>query len=454
MLSLNPIDAREEEIARICRSGPEREALQQHLKEIVEGAVFKGSHRSAQFLSFIVEQAMAGHFDSLKERVIGAELFGRSPAYDTGEDAIVRVTASDVRKRLLQHYGKYGDTSEYRISLPLGSYLPEIKRESRKETTANLEKPDKPQDEAPTEAVAQTDLPKKQSSGLHRWWALLLPALVIAVALTVWIAPHWRNDPTPRNTLPWSAFLQSPRSTWLIISDPGIAAVQDLTGRSISVADYANRNYIPQSGTLPQEVVSNSHLLLLGENASAIDTPIALQLAAMMRNASGNLGVHAARSIKLADLKTDDNFILLGSPRSNPWFSLFDNQLDFRFVFDGATRQEAVHNQRPRAHEQAMYLPTAMGGGTGDSYAIIALVHNVDQNGQVLLLAGANAEGTQAAANFVTNLPRLSTTLRDCGVHAGNDKTQRFELLLRLSTMAGSPNDVSVTACHLLGNTP
>ena len=158
--------------------------------------------------------------------------------------------------------------------------------------------------------------------------------------------------------------------------------------------------------------------------------------------------------IKLADLKTDDNFILLGSPRSNPWFSLFDNQLDFRFVFDGATRQEAVHNQRPRAHEQAMYLPTAMGGGTGDSYAIIALVHNVDQNGQVLLLAGANAEGTQAAANFVTNLPRLSTTLRDCGVHAGNDKTQRFELLLRLSTMAGSPNDVSVTACHLLGNTP
>ena len=55
----------------------------------------------------------------MKERVIGIKLFGRDPSYDTGEDAIVRVTASDVRRRLLQHYGKYGFTSEFRISLRL-----------------------------------------------------------------------------------------------------------------------------------------------------------------------------------------------------------------------------------------------------------------------------------------------------------------------------------------------
>jgi hypothetical protein len=54
------------------------------------------------------------------------EVFGRSPSYDTGEDAIVRVTASDVRKRLLQHYDRNGSASEFRINLPLGSYIPEI----------------------------------------------------------------------------------------------------------------------------------------------------------------------------------------------------------------------------------------------------------------------------------------------------------------------------------------
>src|SRR5258708_4546888 len=131
MTSLDPFDAREAEIAKIAESQKDRATLQQHLNEIVEGTAFKGSHRSGQFLRYIVDQALAGHFESLKERVIGMELFGRVPSYDTGEDAIVRVTASDVRKRLLQHYGKYGTSSEFRISLPLGSYIPEITRDSK-----------------------------------------------------------------------------------------------------------------------------------------------------------------------------------------------------------------------------------------------------------------------------------------------------------------------------------
>src|SRR5579872_1784221 len=106
--------------ARITGPEPDTAAVRKHLAEVTEGAAFKGSHRSAQFLRYIVEQSLDGHLDSLKERVIGVELFGRSPAYDTGEDAIVRVTASDVRKRLLQHYGQYGATSGLRITLQIG----------------------------------------------------------------------------------------------------------------------------------------------------------------------------------------------------------------------------------------------------------------------------------------------------------------------------------------------
>ena len=126
MLSPSSTDTRIAEIAKIADSKGGLASLQQHLKEVIEGDVFKGSHRSGQFLQYIVDQAVAGHFDSLKERVIGMELFGRSASYDTGDDAIVRVTASDVRKRLLQHYGRYGATSGFRISLPSGSYIPEI----------------------------------------------------------------------------------------------------------------------------------------------------------------------------------------------------------------------------------------------------------------------------------------------------------------------------------------
>jgi hypothetical protein len=98
MQPMTPNDARSEEIGSII--GTEEIApLQDHLKEVLEGDAFRGSHRSGQFLKHIVDKAIAGHFDSLKERVIGIEVFGRSPSYDTGTDAIVRVTASDVRKR-------------------------------------------------------------------------------------------------------------------------------------------------------------------------------------------------------------------------------------------------------------------------------------------------------------------------------------------------------------------
>src|SRR6201996_443421 len=130
-------DPRTSEIGKILETESDIELFQQHLKEVIEGAAFKGSHRSGQFLQYIIDQAIAGHFESLKERVIGVELFGRIPTYDTGVDAIVRVTASDVRKRLLQHYGRYGATSEFRITLTPGSYIPEILRDSPHEVNPN-----------------------------------------------------------------------------------------------------------------------------------------------------------------------------------------------------------------------------------------------------------------------------------------------------------------------------
>ena len=92
------------DIAQVARSPEGKALLKRYLNEITGGSAFKGSPRSAQFLEYIIWQSATGKIADLKERTIGVELFGRSPAYDTGEDAIVRVTASDVRKRLVQHY--------------------------------------------------------------------------------------------------------------------------------------------------------------------------------------------------------------------------------------------------------------------------------------------------------------------------------------------------------------
>src|ERR1700682_4049655 len=113
-------------VAKISEAVKHKAELRAHLDEIVKGAAFKGSHRCQEFLKHIVEQALHGEPADLRERSIGVALFGRPATYDTADDAIVRVTASDVRKRLLQHYGNTGAEAKFRINLPSGSYVPDF----------------------------------------------------------------------------------------------------------------------------------------------------------------------------------------------------------------------------------------------------------------------------------------------------------------------------------------
>lgn len=465
-----PTEARAAEITKIAENEEDSAALHLHLKEVMEGDAFKGSHRSAQFLKYVVEQAIAGRFDSLKERVIGVELFGRPPSYDTGDDAIVRVTASDVRRRLLQHYGMYGTSAEFHISLPLGSYIPEITKEAH----SHMESSGNPETQPEAETAALSIKPKIDGtqilptdpcsapgetslavdSSKLRWLALILSLIAIAVfAASISIRSHlFQSGPTASSVLPWSAFFPSTRSIQMITSDPDIAEIQILTGDDISVSDYANHRYIPTPNELTPEVNYLFRTALRGDKSAAVDAPIVANIAALATTSGRKIDVHAARSIQLTDLKTEDNFIFLGSPRSNPWSALFKDQLDFQFVFDKQSGQEVVHNVHPQAHEPSSYIPTAMGWGTGESFAIIAFIQNLDQDGQVLLLAGANAEGTEAAGRLITDLPRLSATLQKCGL--SSSKPQRhFELLVHLNTMAGSPEKSEVIACHILPST-
>jgi len=451
--------------AKIAETEKEAAALRKHLSEITEGAAFKGSHRSAQFLRYIVEQAIEGHLDALKERVIGVELFGRSPAYDTSEDAIVRVTASDVRKRLLQHYGRYGAASGLRITLPLGSYVPVITLENGQlangaPAAATEDSPHLPPEQTEADhgpsAKAATDPGEQKGERRNLQRRLWLAAAVVLCAIGLFAGGELlgRYDTPNANPLlansPWSAFLKSPRLTQIIFSDPAMVEIQELTGHQISASDYANRDYLPDPNTLSPEVSRATKVILRDGISAAVDPPIAVEIAALGQGLAKKLRVHSARDLRMADLQTDDNFVFLGSPRSDPWTTLFNDQLDFRFVFEKAAGQEVIHNFHPRAHEMAEYLPTALGGGTGESYAIVALVQNLDQNGQVLLLAGVNAEGTEAAGRFVTDLPRFSKALEQCGATRSN-ALSHFEFLLRLNTMAGSPRNTDVVACHLLG---
>jgi hypothetical protein len=101
-------------------------AVQLELLSILDGPVFRSSSRSRAFLRFVVEEALAGRAEALKERTIGASIMGKPSDYDTGADSTVRVRANEVRKRLAAHYDSSAPKAGIRIELPLGTYVPKF----------------------------------------------------------------------------------------------------------------------------------------------------------------------------------------------------------------------------------------------------------------------------------------------------------------------------------------
>lgn len=99
--------------------------VRNHLEQILASRTFAGSRRTQDFLRLIVGHALDGDVDNLRERMIGAEMFGRPVSYDTGSDSVVRVRASEVRKKLAQYYvDTAGAPHQVRFDLPSGSYVP------------------------------------------------------------------------------------------------------------------------------------------------------------------------------------------------------------------------------------------------------------------------------------------------------------------------------------------
>jgi hypothetical protein len=67
----------------------------------------------------------------------------------------------------------------------------------------------------------------------------------------------------------------------------------------------------------------------------------------------------------------------------------------------------------------------------------------------VVLIAGADGEGTEATGELITDPARLSTAIQSCGIRP-DGPLHPFNMLLKLRTMAGSPDNVDVIACHTL----
>lgn len=99
-------------------------AIQAELERILTSETFRGAERSRTLLRFIIDEAVQGRADRLKDYTLGSEALGRGPNFDPRTDPIARVEALRLRSRLDVYYATEGVNDAVRISLPKGGYAP------------------------------------------------------------------------------------------------------------------------------------------------------------------------------------------------------------------------------------------------------------------------------------------------------------------------------------------
>src|SRR5215471_5911152 len=110
---------------------PSAQAIREELERLLKSVTFAAARAQKRFLQFTVTETLHGRGHSLKEFVLGVEVFGRGESFDPRTHNIVRVEASKLRTKLARYYDTEGRRNPLRIEFPKGSYVPVFHRNTR-----------------------------------------------------------------------------------------------------------------------------------------------------------------------------------------------------------------------------------------------------------------------------------------------------------------------------------
>lgn len=404
------------------------------LERVAESPQLKRSARLRELLLYVGRRSLQEGCERLSEQEIGVEVFGRRDTYDTSVDGIVRVNASELRKRIAAYFDSKGLHESLIMDIPRGSYIPVFRYRPIEQTSTAIASTSAPSESLP-EAPPAFDRRLQVIVGLI---ILVLAACCVVLwaqnrAIRQLMYP-WKYMPTVESL--WSGFFDSNQDTDVIMEDSSFMLAQNLGGESFTFNDYISRAYIAklQSKTLSPEMHDALNLIsnkVLGRASDFRLVQHILALDPMGRK----LHLYNAHEY-MPSLVNKDNIIVLGNPTSNPWFLLFENRLNF-VELPKWNDMSPVTNQVPAAGEQAIYMQT---GSVG--YCVVAYLPKLDGSGKVLLIEGTSSEATEAGGEFLLSEKQLS----DFKKKLNADKLPYFELLLKTSQERSTPLSATVEA--------
>jgi hypothetical protein len=380
------------------------EAVREQVERIVADPLFRNSKRYGGLLKFIAERSLDGRSEDLKERIIGIEVFGRTPDYDTSNDATVRVTANEVRKRLFLYYNEPGHKQELRIDVPSGSYLAEFRLP----------------EQAPPVA-----LPVPVGGG--KLWYFGWAVAVVILGLAAWGLLR-TFSPKPAIDQFWAPMLSGSQPVVLYLSSPiGAPGSAPPSAPSVS-ADPGKRlhEFLKQRGQVPIADVNS---------ASA--------LTAFLQRKGKESVVRSAREANLSDLRSAPA-VLLGS-YNNDWVVKLGEDLHFRFRRESELGLRWIEDSsNPQSRNWALDL-SAPYGQVNEDYVLISRVMDQTEGHWVIVIGGLTGFGTSAACEIVTD-PNAIASL---SAHfPKNWVRNNLQVVVAVKLVQGSPGASRVVAAY------
>jgi hypothetical protein len=424
------------------------------LERLLASPQLKRAARLREFLLYVGQRSIKDGLDQIHEQEIGANVFGRPADYDTSLDNIVRVNASELRKRIEDYFESDGASEPLIMEIPRGSYKP-VFRQRTVEPTIQIVVAD----EAITSAQPTADALKISSppgSTVERRLLMLAAALILVLSascIILWTENHslqrslnnpWQNTPAVGSF--WSGILSTRPNTDIILADTSFALIEDITKRPISLGDYLSRNYVNkvQSPDLSPDRRADLGMIMQRNNGSLGDFRAAQRILALDPPGK-NFHMYSARDYTPALVK-QDNIILIGARKSNPWDDLFESGMNFTAQYDSDRTVDYIRNKVPAAGEQEIYSqsPSASNGG----YCVVAYMPNPQQSGKVLMIAGTDSAATEGGGDFLTSEDQLSRFQKTLHVTT----LPYFEAVLKTTNLNGTPIDATVVAYRTYPN--
>jgi hypothetical protein len=404
--------------------------VREQLNRLLAHPLFTNSKRYPVLLAYTVEQALLGNSGELKERTIGVEAFGREPNYDVSLDPVVRMTAAEVRKRLIQYYYSPDHAGELIIDLPVGSYVPLFREPSlhaavRTDTQLVYEAPEAlPQGRVESEARL-ADSPRGSAGRTVYAWIPI--ALLIAGLLGFGIGrvrfpglaarPGGPSNPSGLSNMDrfWEPITASSSRITYCLGVPTDSV--DLQSRTIPAVPAG------ESGSLNvYDVITLARSI----------TPLVPK--------NGEFRVLAGPETGFAQLR-EGPFVLIGA-FDNPWTMRLTQDLPIGFEYDNNHIREVVDRKSvPRKIWTLQWqVPTK---SLARDYAVVARIHDQVSGQPVIILAGILGEGTEAASEVVSNPAYLDAMLQKA---PKNWEQLNLEAVIEANVIEGHPGPPTVVA--------